>query len=250
MENENIDMPLNNMQNSKINENDIFILDYENQEIEKNTNFIKWKEYMNNKYNGTKNIYKCPSKKHFFYGEIKDYSILCPMCDIKIRPFCYNPIVDSWFAKCCTKRKVYSMHYQGIEFSNPDQRGGHFYDSETEIVYFVLPGISFLFLIGIFFNAFFYKIVRKNAGARHDSTYEDFLRRKSKIILVINMAFNGFMSIFLLIPFFIFNCGISLLLLILLIIRKKWYMYFIGFLHEDWYFLNKNFKNLKFCHMI
>ena len=246
MENENINIPLNN-QNSNINENDIFTLDYENQEIEKNNNFLKWKEYMNNKNTGTKKLYKCPYKNHYFYAEIKEYSILCPSCNAKICPFCYKPIFDSWFAKCCSKRKVYSMHYQGVEFSNSEGEG-HFYNYETEIVYFLLPGISLLFLIAIFFNAFFYKIVRKNYN-KDDLTYEDLLRKNKKIILVINMAINGFMSFILLIPFFFFNCGICTLLLILLIIRKKGYMYLIGFFHEDWYFLHKNLKYAKCCHM-
>ena len=250
MENENINIPLNNNQCSNIIENDIFTLDYENQDIENNINFIKWKESMNQKYNGKKNLYKCPHKKHYFYGEIKDCSILCPSCNEKICPFCNNPIVDSWFAKCCSKRKLYSMHYQGVEFSSPDGKGGHFYDYETEIVYFLLPGISLLFLIAIVYNAFFYKIVRKNYNSKnYDLTYEDLLRKKSKKILVLNMAINGFMSFILLIPFFFFNCGICILLLILLIIRQKWYMYLIGFFHEDWYFLNENLKYAKCCHM-
>ena len=94
MENENLNIPLNN-QNININENDIFTLEYDNQDINNNINFIRWKESMNNKYNGTKNLYKCPYKNHYFYGEINEYSIICPSCNQKICPFCYNPIVDS-----------------------------------------------------------------------------------------------------------------------------------------------------------
>ena len=54
------------------------------------------------------------------------------------------------------------MHYQGLEFSNPEENKGFFYDYEKEIICSFLPGISLLFLIAIIFNAFFYKIVRKN----------------------------------------------------------------------------------------
>ena len=248
MENETIDKSLSNIQNTCINENDVFTLDYESQKVRNNISFIKWKKSMNNKYKGAKKLYKCPCKKHYFYAEIIDYSISCPSCKDKICPFCNNPIEDSWFAKCCSKRKLYIMHYQGLEFSNPEESKGRFYDYETEIVYFFLPGISLLFLIAIFFNAFFYKIVRKNCNRKdYDLTYEGFLRRKGKIMLLLNMWFNAFMSFILLIPFFFFNCGICILLLILLIIRKKWYMYLIGFFHEDWYFLNKNLKYHKCC---
>ena len=250
MENENIDKPLINIQNSGINENDIFTLDYENQEIEKNISFIKWKKSMNNKYKGTKNLYKCPFKKHYFYAEIIDYSILCPSCNEKVCSLCYNPIENSWFAKCCSKRKLFIMHYQGLHFSNPEENKGSFYDYEKEIISFLLPGISLLFFIAIFYNAFFYKIVRKNNNKKdYDLTYESFLRKNTKIILILNMVINGFMSVILLIPFFFFNCGICIFLFILLIIRKKWFMYLIGFFHEDWYFLNKNLKYMKCCHM-
>ena len=53
------------------------------------------------------------------------------------------------------------MHYKGKEYINPDERN-NFYDSEYETIIFIIPGISLIFLVGIFFNAFFYKIVRKN----------------------------------------------------------------------------------------
>ena len=65
-ENENINLPLNNIENSNITENEVFTLDYEDQEIEKNNNFIKWKESMNKKYNGKKNLYKCHMKNIIF----------------------------------------------------------------------------------------------------------------------------------------------------------------------------------------
>ena len=250
MENENIKIPLNNNQNSCINEEDIFTLDYENQEIENNINYIKWKQSMDNKYKGIKSLYKCPFKKHHFYAEIIDYSIVCPSCNDKICTFCNNLERKSWFAKCCSKRKMYLMHYKGMEFSDPEENKGNFYDYEQEIVCFFLPGISLLFLIAIVFNGFFYKIVRKNCNKKDDYlTNEEFLGKNTIIILVLNMAINGFMSLILLIPFFFLNCGICLLLLLLLIIRKRWYMYLIGFFHEDWYFINKNLKNAKCCHM-
>ena len=249
MENENIDKSLI-IQNSCINENDIFTLDYENQEIKNSISFIKWKNSMNNKYKGTKNLYKCPFKKHYFYAEIIDYSVLCPSCNEKICPFCHNPIENSWYAKCCSKRKLYIMHYQGLNFSNPEEDKNRLYDYEKEIVYFLLPGISLLFLIACIFNAFFYKIVRKkNNEKEYDLTYENLLGKKSKRILILNMAINGFMSFILLIPFFFFNCGICIILFILFIIRKKWYMYLVGFFYEDWYFLYKNLKYAKCCHM-
>ena len=136
------------------------------------------------------------------------------------------------------------MHYNGKEYINPDERN-NFYDSEYETIIFIIPGISLIFLVGIFFNAFFYKIVRKNYDEKnYDLTYESFLRRKDKFYWALNIAINGITSLILVIPFLIFNITISILLIILIIIRRKWYMYLIGFFHEDWYFLNKNLKKI------
>ena len=63
---------------------DIFNIDYENQNIENNINFKQWKESIINKHQGKGNVYKCPFEKHYFYGEEKEYSILCPSCHKKI----------------------------------------------------------------------------------------------------------------------------------------------------------------------
>ena len=177
-------------------------------------------------------------EKHY-YGEEKEYSILCPSCHKKICYFCLTPVVNSWFAKCCTKRKLYIMHDKGITYSK--ERDNHFYDAEKEAIMIFIPGISLIFLVGIFFNAFFYKIVRKHYDIKnHDLTYEHNLRKRDKRYWMVNIAINGFTSIIMVIPFFIFNITISILLLILIIIRSKWFFYIIGFLNEDWHFLNKN----------
>jgi len=244
MENDGKEILLNNdKKNDELNIN-IFNIDYENQKLENNINFNKWKESMSNKYNGKGKIYRCSFANHYFYGEQKDYGILCPSCNKLICIFCLNPIINSWNAKCCTKRKLYLMHFNGKRYLNPDERN-HFYDSENEYIIFIIPGINFIFLIGIFLNAFFYKIVRKNYDAKnYDLTYESFLRRKDKFYWALNIAINGITSLILVIPFLIFNITISILLIILIIIRRKWYMYLIGFFHEDWYFLNKNLKKI------
>ena len=45
----------------------VFKMDYENQNIEKNVIFNKWKQSMNNKYKGKGKFYKCPYGNHYFY---------------------------------------------------------------------------------------------------------------------------------------------------------------------------------------
>lgn len=242
MENERKELMLNNFNNN------IFNIDYENQNVENNCNFNKWKESINYKYNGKGNIYKCPFEKHYFYGEEKEYRIVCPSCNKEICNYCLLPIFEDWNAKCCTKRKLLIMHNNGTTFSNLQDRQrqhGDFYDEEVEEIIFFIPGISLIFLVGIFFNAFFYKIVRKYYDKEKFSiTYEDHLREVDERYWVINIAINGITSIIMVIPFFIFNIAISLLLLILIIIRSKWYFYLIGFFNEDFYFLKKQLDKI------
>ena len=72
--------------------------------IQNNISFRNWKKFMKDKYKGAKKLYKCPFKKHYFYAKTIDYSISCPSSKEKICPFCYNPIKESWFTKCCSKR--------------------------------------------------------------------------------------------------------------------------------------------------
>ena len=233
-----------------LNNSNVYNLDFENQKIENNANFNKWKELMNELYREQRKIYKCPFKNHYICVEPNDEIIKCPSCNKEICLFCLNEFTNSWYRRCCSKRKLAIMHANGIDYSNlEDRRNSNYYDSEIETIMFFIPGISLIFLIGIFDNAFFYKIVRKHYdNIDYNSTYEELLREKNRIYWAINIAINGFTSIILVIPFFIFNCFISILLLLLIIIREKWYMYLIGFLHEDWYFLNKNLKKLCCCY--
>ena len=249
MENDGKQKLLNIDNNNKQSSINIFNLEYENQTVKNNINFNKWKEIMNNKYEGKGEIYKCPLGNHYFYGIKKeDYSIFCQSCKKEFCYFCLTPLFDHWYAKCCTKRKLCIMHYNGKSYLKEGEDEGHFYNIEKEGFIFIIPGISFIFLIGIFFNAFFYKIVRKNYDEKNiDLTYEDHLRRKDIKYWILNIAINEITAVILVIPFLIFNIFISVLLLLIIIIWRKWYKYLLGFLHEDWYFLNKNLHKLCCC---
>ena len=81
------------------------------------------------------------------------------------------------------------MHYNGATFSNlQDRQNSDYYDAEYEEIIFFIPGISLIFLVGIFFNAFFYKIVRKYFNEEKLSiTYEDHLREVHERFWVITL---------------------------------------------------------------
>ena len=230
--------------NSKTDADNIFIQDYENQNIENNNKFIKWKELMNQKYPNNGRLYKCPFEKLFFYEERKDgYNVICPSCKKSLCCFCLKPVIEAWYAKCCITRKLYIMHYQGVTFSELEERkNSHFYDYEKETISFLIPIINFSFFIAILYNAFLFKISSEHYDENNNEniSYFEYYKTKSVVRLIIFMVIIGITALVLLIPFFIFDVAISIMLLILLIIRTKWYMYLIGLFHEDWYFLKKN----------
>ena len=243
MENEEKAVQLVNNQNNKDN---LFIQNNENQDLGNNQRFIKWKELMNKKYNGRGKIYKCSYDKNYFYEQINEYTILCPSCEKELCCFCLKPPRSQWFAKCCLMRKLCIMHYKGIENSKPENRENNYlYDVEIEIVIFLIPVINFLYFLAVLYNGLFVKI--NSSHYNNDNQYQEYLTyedclRKNKIRFIIILVINAITVIFLLMPLFFLNIAISVLLLILIIIRRNWYMYLIGFLHEDWYFLNKHIK--------
>ena len=242
MENEEKEVQLVNNQNNKDN---FFIPDYDNQNLKNNQRFIKWKELMNKKYNGRGKIYKCPYDKNYFYEQNNDYKILCPSCEKELCCFCLKPPIVQWNAKCCLMRKICIMHYKGIEYSIPENRKNQYLcDVEIEIVFFLIPIINFLYFLAALYNGLFVKInsSHKNNNRYHEyMTYEEYLR-ENEIRFIIIMVINAITVLFLLLALFFLNIAISVLLLILIIIRRNWYMYLIGFMHEDWYFLNKHIK--------
>lgn len=198
---------------------------------------------MNNKYKGKGKVYKCPYENHYFYVEIENnFGISFPSCKKPICCFCLKKIYSRTYRKCCIKRKLGLMHLYGKKlYLKLDQRE-HFSDTiNSEKIIFIIPLLNFFFLVGIFFNAFFYKILRKHNNGINDFTYEDLLRKNSKY-WVINIIINIITTIFLVLSFFIFSILISILLLILIIIRKKWYMYLVGFFLEDFEYFFSNWS--------
>ena len=171
-----------------------------------------------------------------------NFGISCPSCKETICCFCIKKIYNGVYEKCCTKRKLSLMDSYGKKiYSNLEDREYYIDLIKQEKCIFITSIVNFFFVIGIFFNAFFYKIVRKNNDGMHNLTYEDLLRQNSKY-WVINIIINIFTAVFLVIPFTFFSFLISILLLILIIIRKKWYMYLIGFFLEDYEYYYSNWN--------
>ena len=115
MENESnlIDSYLN--EPSEINNNKIFKYDYENQQLESNLNYIKWKDSNIKEYGNNTKLFNCKKCKILFYSKYDDimkksfYLVPCLICNQYICYFCSYLYIhpqekDKIF--CCYKRII------------------------------------------------------------------------------------------------------------------------------------------------
>ena len=111
MENENNPKDYNLNDKIEINENKIFNLDYENQKLDNNKNFLKWKTSIIKEFGNDAKLLKCKSCKILFYSKNEDiskepyYTNTCPKCKNHICYFClhsYNS--ENIKIYCCIRR--------------------------------------------------------------------------------------------------------------------------------------------------
>ena len=208
MENDN-----NNLITNVINKDqeDVFVLDYKGQNMKNNLKFKEWKKKMDIKYKEEKEkmCIKCPFENIYFYGIHfnNDTVIECPSCE---KTFCYCCLkMTNLNNSCCLRRKLIKMHYNGIMYSNSES---HF-DIKCQLIEFLIPGYNIDLLMAITFNL---------------------ILPKKIINMFAFYAFIIFLKLALIIPIIILSFYISILSILLIIIRIKWYKYIIGFLKEEW----------------
>ena len=191
---------------------DIFRPDYENQKLETNLGYQKWKSSMIDKYGIKGKIYKCPKDKIYFYGSDKVNEEFCPVCKKGICYFCSQLDPDSY--NCCIRSKLNQMYKDGTKLS--DSSIGHLNDYQlSSFTYFLIPGLNIVFLIGVIFNFSYYKLVM---AYENDTgyAYECYLHKHYSRFSFI-LALNSFMAILLALSFIIYGFLISIIILILLI---------------------------------
>ena len=186
---------------------DVFKFDYENQNIENNIDFKKWKAKVKKENNNKIKIYKCNDCKICFYVNVYEdsdydeyYYSSCPICKKEICYFCYQNIkgLDSFSrylrGYCCLKRLISFIFFRE-----------KFSDGEYPISDFILGYIAFIIpyinstalIICIIQNLFCLRTSKKNKN----NTYSDYYLYDKKsyknfnLIRVINVGFAFFCSI-------------------------------------------------------
>ena len=249
MENEDKNIGLIQNESEVPNSSNVFKPSYENQKLDNNADYQKWKSSMINKYGDKGKLYKCPIDKIYFYTSDEESGInhknegFCPICKRYICFFClqFVPTGSYDLYNCCVKRKLVEMYKSGIEYCNIKIKDYGDYE-ERALKYFLIPGVNLIFLIGIIFNFSYYKLVyvyeNGNPYGNECFLHQNYLRF-SWIL-----AINGITSIFLSIPFIVYTVYASILILISIIINQKIFSFFVGVINEDWPYINKNFHKV------
>ena len=116
---ENDENKNDNIIETNILNNNIFKLDYLNQNYENNTKFIKWNQLMLKEYGNNIKLCKCKIDNILFYIsynkclEKPPFSGKCPLCNNYICPFCsYSFKKDDYgWRHCCQKRGIYKAFF-------------------------------------------------------------------------------------------------------------------------------------------
>jgi len=108
MENERIEK-INNL-NETFEQNNLFKLDYAEQNIIKNNKYKLWKESILKKYGNNVKLFRCIQDKILFYASYDEnvddsiYHCRCPICKKAICYFCSS--IDILKDMCCYKRSA------------------------------------------------------------------------------------------------------------------------------------------------
>ena len=180
-------------------------------------------------------FYKCPNDKIYFYEEKIGIEGNCPLCRKNICLFCMNSIS---YHNCCLKRKFTLMCEEGKRNLNRKMSDLNDYE-EAFIEYFLIPGVNIIFFIGIFFYITFYNL-EIHYDKRNIHPDQSTIRYR-KIMFCLLIASNGITSIFLAISFFIFGILFSIIFLGIIIFKKKFCIFLIGFFYDEWEYIYKNF---------
>ena len=225
---------------SSKNPDNIYRLDFNNQNFKNSPEFQRWKASMLNKFGRNAILYKCKADKILFYTRNEDYKNF-PFCQ-SICPKCQNPICyhcqrynnDGYGnGLCCLRRKIYCLFFQDglrlIDPINPE----HDYKPEFRkcIFFFLIPGANLLFFIATIHIQFFYKLSIKNYDLTENNGYIENYENRFKdnyTILQTLVVFDIGLSALLTFPFLIINIYFIIFMIIISLpfklIPMKYYM--------------------------
>ena len=230
-------------ENGKTLEN-IFQLDYLNQNLSGNNEFIKWKNLNIKKYGNNYRLFKCSMDKLLFMTTNSNcksypfYQCICPKCNNPICYFCSRFGKDSFYSgSCCLRRRIYCMIFEdGLKLIKPLNTADYLPKFEDCFQVFIIPIYNLLYFMKEMHGSFFYKLTIKKAKPEQSGyleNYEDYIQRNSYFILQLVAGINIAFAIILSIPLTLVNIYFNIFILIISIPFKLYPLkYILGIGYE------------------
>ena len=198
--------------NEKFEQNNIFNLDYAEQNINNNNKYKLWKESILKIYGNDAKLFRCTQDKIIFYSsydKIFDDSIYlcrCPICKKKICYFCSS--IGILKDICCYKRSIYYLYFKkGLSFIKKVNKyeDMHLLSQDYTILFTLIPGFNLFLIIFLYIDAALLKLITK------DIVFDD----KGKREIYLDRYYRKGIGHFFTIPCFLMASLLSLVLFVL-----------------------------------
>ena len=238
---ENDEKFTNFIERNESNLDNIFKLEFKDQNYKNNLKFISWRDSMIRKFGRNAKLFKCILDNILFYTTNKDcknypfYKSTCPCCNQEICFFCYRASSDSYGnGTCCLGRKIYCIFFQdGLRLINPVHPEKDYKPKFKNLLkFYFIPGVNLLFFMAQMHIQLFYKLALKNDMPKTKGdyllNYED-RYHKNYLTLQIFVVIDAAFSLILTISYLILNLLFILLLTIISLPFKLYPMkYYMG----------------------
>ena len=201
----------------------IFSLEYSEQNITNNKKYKKWEESKLKIYGNDAKLFRCIQDNILFFTTYEDcinypaYKCKCPKCGKIICHFCSS--IDILNMVCCYKREIYKLlFHDGLSFIKKVDRNEdiQLISNDYSILLILIPGINLCATIYIYVDQILFSLITKkisydDKGNRETYLYKFQKTRFSSIIIYL-FAFSFFFNS---ISFFILNFYFIILLLLI-----------------------------------
>ena len=215
----------------------IFSLEYSEQNITNNKKYKKWEESKLKIYGNDAKLFRCIQDNILFFTTYDDcinypaYKCICPKCGKIICHFCSS--IDILNMACCYKRMIYKLlFHDGLSFIKKVDRNEdiQLISNDYSILLILIPGINLCATNYIYVDQILFSLITKNISYDDKGNRETYLYKfqKTRFSSIIIYLF-AFSFIFNSISFFILNFY-SIIFLLLISIPFKFYplKYYFG----------------------
>jgi len=226
MENDKYERGLNIIEENDQKLENIYKLDYINQDLKGNIEYQNWKNTYIKKYGNSYRLFKCSIDKILFITSSENdeyylfYQSICPQCKNAICYFCSRYDRDSHFTGyCCLKRRIRIMLFkESLKYIKPVNNKDYIKDYEEDFKIFIIPAYNLLHFIKKIHFTFFYNLAIKKAESKKSGFLESYgahIRRNKNFIFQLFLGVNIAFAIVLSIPFIIINIYFNIFILII-----------------------------------